>query len=245
MKHILFLAFLFSSFLVFSQDGQEWKEASKESQDYHEYRIKPTVPPYGLAKIKELIKQIKKSNAEEETEAISQKTYDALSLREKFTYNMIHAESYSQNCDAMPPIQNEQKKIFAYIADAFDEYEWSDRQTKFLTNNRDSVIAFMKESISRTKRVGVNFKQAILEINAREMIPFLIATYNITKKDHDILTIFLQLMKDNEYEAFLISGSYKKLYSEDSNYQAFLNFNAANESLIIKRATDFYNAGKN
>jgi hypothetical protein len=243
MKHIFLLVFLFSSISVFAQDGQEWKESSKESQAYHEYRVKPTVPPYGLAKIKGLIKQIKMD--EEEMEALNQKVYDALSLREKFTYHMIHAESYSQNCDAMPPIQNEQKKIFAYIPDAFDEYDWSDRQVKFLSSNRDSVIALMKESISRTKRVGVNFKQAIIEINAKEMIPFLIATYNITKKDHDILTLFLQLMKDNEYEAFLNSGSYKKLYSEDSNYQAFLNFNTANESLIIKRATDFYNAGKN
>ncbi len=80
---------------------------------------------------------------------------EELSFREKFTYHMIHAESYSQNCDAMPPIQNEQKKIFAYLPDAFDEYDWSDRQTAFLQKNRDSIIALITESMTRSKRIGV------------------------------------------------------------------------------------------
>ncbi len=51
-------------------------------------------------------------------------------------------------------------------------------------------------------------------------------------------------MKDNEYEPFLLSGSYKKLYAEDTSYQNYLNYSKANEELIIKRATDFYNADK-
>lgn len=242
MKHTLTLLFVFS-FLVSS--AQRVSSANKESQSYHDLRVKPTVPPYGLAKIKALIQKIK-SNEEEEMEALDKNIYESLSLREKFTYNMIHAESFSQNCDAMPPIKDEQKKIFAYIADAFDEHNWSERQTKFLSGNRDSVIALMRESIARTKRVGVNFKQAIIEINAKEMIPDLIAVYNANKtiKDLDLLTVMLQLMKDNEYEPFLLSGSYKKMYAEDASYQSFLNYNKANEDLIIKRATEFYNADK-
>ena len=242
MKHTLTLLFVFS-FLVSS--AQRVSSANKESQTYHDLRVKLTVPPYGLAKVKALIQKIK-SNEEEEMEALDKNIYESLSLREKFTYNMIHAESFSQNCDAMPPIKDEQKKIFAYIADAFDEHNWSERQTKFLSGNRDSVIALMRESIARTKRVGVNFKQAIIEINAKEMIPDLIAVYNANKtiKDLDLLTVMLQLMKDNEYEPFLLSGSYKKMYAEDASYQSYLNYNKANEDLIIKRATEFYNADK-
>lgn len=239
----LFFSFLvlFFSVSVMAQDDGVWRPASKESQVYHEYRVKLSVPPYGLAKVKGLITKIKVDD--EDNEALGKEVYNALSFREKFTYHMIHAESFSQNCDAMPPIQNEQKKIFAYIPDAFDEYAWSDRQSAFLKKNRDSVIALIKESVTRSKRVGVNFKHAIVEINAKEMIPFLIAMYNGTKKDLDILTVLMELMKDNEYAPFLQSPSYKKLYSDDSDYMSYLVYNKGNEELIIKRATDFYNAG--
>jgi len=241
MKLILsFLTIIFAITLSAQDDGV-WRPASKESQAYHEYRIKLSVPPYGLAKVKGLIAKIKVDD--EDNEALGKTVYEALSLREKFTYHMIHAESYSQNCDAMPPIQEEHKKVFAFLPDAFDEYAWSDRQSAFLKKNRDSVMALIKESAARSKRIGVNFKHAIVEINAKEMIPFLIAAFNDNKKDLDILTVLLQLMKDNEYEPFLQSASYKKLYSDESNYMSYLNFNKGNEDLIIKRAMDFYNAG--
>lgn len=242
MKLIVSILTLHISAILLAQGDGVWRPASKESQAYHEYRIRPTVPPYGLVKIKGLIKQIKVDDGD--NEALSQKDYDALNLREKFTYHMIHGESYSQNCDAMPPIQDEHKKIFAYIPEAFDEYAWSDRQSTFLKKNRDSVISLMKESITRSKRVGVNFKQAIIEINAIEMIPFLVDTYREIKKDLDLLTVMLQLMKENEYDPFINSGSYRKLYSEDSNYLSYLNFTKGNEELIIKRAIDFYNANR-
>src|SRR6185369_10495733 len=106
-----------------------YKEASPESQAYNEYRLYTATPPYGLQKIYGLIKKIKAD--EDGNEALAAKTYNSLSFREKITYNMIHPEEYSQNCDAMPPIQDEQKKIFAQLPDAFGEIDWSDRQRKF------------------------------------------------------------------------------------------------------------------
>jgi hypothetical protein len=244
MRYTLILLFVFSFFVTSAQRGQK-PRVSLESRSYHDYRLKPTVPPYGLIKIEALIKKIK-YNEEEEIRAIDKATYESLSFREKFTYNMIHAESFSQNCAYIPPPKNEQTKIFAYLPDAFDEYQWSDRQATFLATNRDSIISLMEGSITRSKRIGVNFKHAILEINAKEMIPFLVRTYkgNTIMKDLDILTIFLQMMKENEYDPFITSGSYRKLYSDDSSYQSYLNYNKANEDLIIKRVMDFYNATK-
>jgi hypothetical protein len=100
----------------------------------------------------------------------------------------------------------------------------------------------MKEGISKTNRVGVNYKHVIIDLNAKEMIPFLVDTYNKTKKDHDILTLLMLLMKNNEFAPFLTSTSYKKLYAnEDASYGAYLTYSKANEDLIIKRATEFYN----
>ena len=234
-----FFAFLLGSFSLLSQEDGVWKEASKESQAYHHYRLKLTVPAYGLQKIKKQIALIKSD--EEDNKKLNTKFCQSLPLREQFTYHMIHAESYSQNCDAMPPVQDEQKKIFARLPDAFGEYSWSDDQIKFFSSHRDSVISLMRESIARTNRVGLNFKIAIAAINAKEMIPLLISTYMITKKDHDILTVLMLLMKEKKYDPFLGSASFKKLYGNEDNYQSYLSFNTANETLIIKRATDFYN----
>jgi hypothetical protein len=74
------------------------------------------------------------------------------------------------------------------------------------------------------------------------MIPLLIKTYNTDKKDHDILTVLMLLMKKNNYAEFINSPSFKKLYADDeSSYRAYLSLNSANEELIIKRASDFYN----
>jgi hypothetical protein len=75
----------------------------------------------------------------------------------------------------------------------------------------------------------------------KKMIPFLIKTYNIDKKDHDILTVLMLLMKENQYKPFLASQSFRKLYGEEASYQAHLELNKANEELILKRAMDFYN----
>lgn len=235
--HLLLVALLYSC--ISSAQEEVWKEASPESQAYHQYRIKETTPPYGLSKVKALITQIR--STDDEDLKLNNREYEALTLREKFTYHMIHAESFSQNCDAMPPIQDEQKKIFGYLPDAFDEYSWSERQINFLKKNKDSVLTLIKESVNRSKRIGANYKQAIVEMNAREMIPFLIKTYSSDKKDHDILTVFMLLMKNNNYKPFVASASFKKLYGEEAGYQAYLDFNKANEELIIKRVSEFYN----
>jgi hypothetical protein len=242
MKFFLFVL-LCCNLSVLAQETEAWATPSKESQAYTKLREKITVPPFGLTKIKNEIARIKSD--EDDNKKIPVKFYQSLSLREKFTYHMIHGETYSQNCDAMPPAQDAQKKIFAHLPDLFGEYSWSDTQLKFFIANRDSVLQLIKESASRSNHIGVNFKQAIIELNAREMIPFLISTYNSKKEDHDILTVLMLLMKDNQYPPFLASVSYKKLYGDENNYQAFLQFNPANEELIIKRATEYFNGSNN
>ncbi|MFX1707359.1 hypothetical protein PV783_25545 [Chitinophaga sp. CC14] len=240
-KIVAALLSVFAYSVCFSQEDGTWVEPSKESQAYHEYRLKISRPPDGLGKVLALIAKTG-DDEDENTSLPPKKEYMALSMREKLTYHLLHGESYSQNCDAMPPVPDEHKKIFAQLPDAFGEYSWSQRQQNFMKANRDSVIALMSASIQRSNRVGVNYKKAIIDINGREMIPLLISTYNRDHKDHDILTLLMILMKNNEYAPFLSSASYKKLYAdEETSYQAFLNFNTANEALIIERATAFYN----
>lgn len=145
----------------------------------------------------------------------------------------------------MPPIQDEQTKIFGYLPDVFNEFNWSERQTQFLKDNRDSVMAWIRESVSKNNRVGINFKLALFQINAKEMIPFLVKTYKLNRKDNDLLTVLMLLMKEEKYNAFAKSAIYKKLYGEESNYQDFILTTKANQESIIKWASDFYNGPKN
>lgn len=221
-----------------AQDNDHGKEASPESKAYHEYRMKMTTPPYGLDKVQQLIGE---SNTDSQN-GLYTKDYLALSLREKFTYHMIYPESYSQNCDPSFPEYNEEKKIFGYLQDIFGEQAWSGRQTDFFVQNRDSVMEIIKESANRSKRLGLNYKHAILEIDGVEMIPFLVEFYNRDHKDLDILTVLLNLMRYVKYPPFISSTSYAKLYGPNSASYPFLQYNKANEELIIKRAMDLFNS---
>ena len=205
MKFAFILLSFLISYSVLSQDNEP-KSTGKESEAYHEERMAITFPPYGYGKVNDLVNQIK-NEGEDGVEALNSKIYVKLSLREKFTYHMIHAESYSQNCDPILPVPDEHKKIFSYLPDAFGEHKWSARQKDFFNEYKDSVIAIMAESIRRTGKVGLNYKLVIVEINATTMIPLLIETYNkkAGQKDLDILTVFMLLLKENKNESFLKS----------------------------------------
>ena len=238
-----FILLLFVSYNCCAQYGDQWKEPSKESYAYHDARMVISEPPYSLKKIKALISKVTMvgEEGEPDNDRLAPSIYQVLTFREKYTYNMLHGDSYSQNCDGSLPVQDEHKKIFGQLPDVFGENSWSKRQLTFFRNNKDSVIQLLKENITSDGSIGLNYKHILVEVNAKELIPLIIETYNKTKKDHDILTVLLLLMRDNEYPELLSSQTYKKLYTGEEQYKAFLVFNTANEELIIKRATDFYN----
>lgn len=245
MKYLTLLLPIIGSCLhCLAQDDE--KRPGPQDKAYHEYRDYTTTPPYGLAKVKQLIKEktIHRDDpdADAGTDSLPERLYRSLSFREKFTYNMIYAESFAQNCDVNEAVVDEEKKIFGQLPSLFPEHAWGNRQEAFFKVNKDSVIALMTESIGRAKRVGLNYKYVIVDINATSMIPLLIDTYNLQKKDHDILTVLMLLMHNNKYPPFMESLSNKKLYETNEIYYGVsLTFNSANEALIIQRATDFYN----
>ncbi|MGE9315060.1 hypothetical protein ACLOAU_25640 [Niabella sp. CJ426] len=224
------------------------RPAYSQMDAYREFRAQISVPPYGLSKIKSLITSIKPQSDEDNSDMgisrLPQKDYEALSLREKFTYTMIHPEMYAQNCAIFVPQTNEDQKIFGYLISWMNEETWSDRQLQFLTKNRDSVMAIIKESVIRSRRMGVNYKDALVEINAWEMIPFLVSYYKENKKDKDILTTLMLLMKKGNYADFVKSKSYKNLYGVADNYESSMAFNKANEELTLQRAQAYYHSKK-
>lgn len=216
---------------------------NRTSIRYHESRQAMTAPSYSLPRVRALIRRIKEDS--EGNARLSSKSFNGLSLQEKFTYVMIHAEDSSQNCDVMPGIVHEERRIFAFTPAPFDDQAvWSKRQTAFLANNRARVIGLMRETIRAKGRVGSNFKRAILELNAVELIPHLVGVYNRTRADHDILTVVMILMKDGKYQPFLASSIHKRLFGENTSFQASLPASPANQRFVTDQAMRFYKSSR-
>lgn len=229
------ILFLFSISASFAQDLD---------YTYYNQRIRMTIPPYGLNKVQRLIKDVTYKPfdyGDAGISAITTQQYKGLSFPEKFTYTMIYPEVYSQNCDVYIPYKDEEKKIFAQLPSWGNESYWSERQLDFLREERDSVMELIKESTLRSKKMGVNYKEAIVVINGWEMIPFIIEYFKSNPKDKDALTVLFLLMKKGEYLDFMKSSSYHKLYGNEKNhYEGSIDYNAANEKLIFERAMGYY-----
>jgi len=238
-KPFIFSLLLAMPTITLAQDEVAWPEPSIESQNYTKYRATISKPPFGLAKVQALI-----SNLRNDEMALNAKKYQALSMREQFTYNMIYGEIDDQSCDAQPEILDEQKKIFSRLPDFFGDSGWGPRQLKFFVAHRDTVLKLIKESTLRSNHMGANYKQVIVDLKANAMIPFVIEVYRANPKDKDLLTVLLLLMSEGKYVPFLQSSGYKKLYGDENDYRTYLEFNVANEQLIISRAMAFYNASK-
>jgi hypothetical protein len=203
-----------------------------------------TTPPYGLEKVLALVKNIREvddSTSDGQISALSDSSYSSLTLDEKFTYNMINLEVYSQMCDILPERKDESARIYGELPNFSGEQDWSERQVAFFKNNRDSVQQLIKTLLDNNGEIGMNVLSVVVMINAKEMIPYLI---NLTHRsnNHYILTVLLLLMENNKFPEFMQSSSRHKLYdNNEKTYSAYLTYSKANEDLIIQRATHFYN----
>ena len=211
---------------------------SPATQRYFAFRRSITEPKYGLAKVKALIKKIKRDS--DDNYKISEKDFKKLTIKEKFTYVMLHAEDFSQNCDAMPPVPNEEKLIVSHPPDAFDEMSWSERQTAFLTDNRSTVLQLLRAEFKSRTHIGLNLKKCVLQINGTELVPELLASFQADKRDHDLLAVLMVLMVSNKYSPFVSSEIGKTLYGENSNYRTTIEASESNVKYILTSAADFY-----
>ncbi|MBO9592493.1 MAG: hypothetical protein J7599_06240 [Niabella sp.] len=201
-------------------------------------RMQTSTPSYGLSKIKGLIDlEQRKYGKSFAKSTLPTGTYDSLTLQEKFTYTMIHPERYAQNCSLIPSQRFEPDKIFGTLVTTLYEHTLSNRQVSFLKDNRDSVMTWITNSVNESKKMGVNYKNAITIIDGWEAIPFMINYYKAAKNDTDVLTTLMLLMKQGAFEAFLHTACYEQLYS---NYQSAIAYSPATEQFLLKTAMDYY-----
>lgn len=203
-----------------------------------------TIPSYGLIEVTQMVKNIRYCDSTDGMEyyaGLDKRIYDTLSVPLKFTYNMIYGEDYGQNCDGGPYQPDQETRIYGGFPCAFLENTWSDRQWSFFKNNKDTVIALMKQILDNTHHLGGNFKDVIVALRADVLIPEIIDAYRHHPYDHELLTVLMLLMERGKYPEFIQSSSHNKLYKGDAvNYSAYLIFNKANEDLIIQRAQRYY-----
>lgn len=229
---LFFLAL--STTIAHAQNDLQEKDVSPATRRYHENRNADTEPPFGLAKVKAAIKPL-------DDEKTASPLWPKMSVKERFTYCMLHGEVFDQNCEEMPWYVDEEKKVFAYPPPfEYGQAQWSARQRAFLRQSRGTVVGLLRRTIREKRSVGVNLKTVILELHANELIPDLVKVYERDHKDQDILSVLAVLMKDGKDKAFLASSTWHKLYGPNANYKSFVLANEANQKLMVQRAMAFY-----
>src|SRR3984957_17838607 len=179
-----------------------------------------------------------------QSKALDPSKYAALTLREKITYDLTHPESYSQMCAGLPSNDSGAWRIAGHLPSlAFGLRTWSKRQRDFFTDNRDSVLLLVKEAIGH-EGAGVDLLIVIVDLNARELTPLLIDTYNRYRSNHYILTALMILMSNNKYPEFIRSPQYAQLYDPPSRFTSsdYLPYTTKNIDFILQQATSFYHA---
>jgi len=234
--------------------GQEykdiaWDEPRSKDSAYYAMRERASTPPFGLKKVQGLVEQRLKNLPDEALvdydAGISRADFDKLSFEEMFTYTMIYPEIYSQACAERMFVFDPQSKIFGHLLFVYNGVFWSDRQLHFMKKNRKRVMDLITDQATRSNTLGLNYKTALIEIDAWDSIPFLVSFYQKNPKDKDILTTLLQLLKTSNFGAFEQSKIYNKLYGENTHSDSWVNFSRANEEYIIESAQALYKKRKN
>lgn len=235
LKPVL-LAFLLALFSC--AFAQEEEFGGPVSQAYDAYRRQIVEPPYSLTVVKRAIRKLK--SHDDDGLIMPPAQFNRMTFAQKFTFTMIHGEIFSQNCDGMPVYVNEEKKVFSYFPTPFGQMVWSEKQLAFMRKNRTRVIGMIRTVMNSRHRVGINFKGAIVELHAKELIPDMISIYRRDRKDHDILTVLMLLMNDAGYRPFTASPLFTKLYGDKASYQSFVMATRATQDEIIARGMAFY-----
>lgn len=221
-----------------------WNESRPKDSAYYAMREKVSIPPFGLKKVQGLVKQRLKDLPEgaltDYDGGISTTSFNKLSFEEKFTYTMIYPEIYSQACAEGMFFFDPQDKIFAHLRFVYNGVFWSERQLKFMKGNKKKIIELIIDQAKQGRGLGMNYKTALIEIDAWESIPFLVDFYQTRPIDKDILTTLLQLLKQGNLSAFEQSKIYNKLYGEATHHDSWIKFSRANETYIIESAEAYH-----
>ncbi|HYV90660.1 MAG TPA: hypothetical protein VE978_02715 [Chitinophagales bacterium] len=171
---------------------------------------------------------------------ISETDFKKLFVVEYLEYAVDHPEAYMQICSMFIREKYENEKIYANLPMKGEGFTMSKRQLQSLAGNRDSVIYYLNQCISRQEKVGEALKEIIILLTAYESIPDMMQILKSKKpRDNYLLTTMMLLMKNDNYDLFLKSNIYKELYAS-GKYKESIEFNLANQDAIAQLANSYY-----
>lgn len=131
---------------------------------------------------------------------LSESQFNSLSTKEALIYCLIYPEDFEQICAEPPSV--EPGKLYPYLSFDSDGEMMSDRQFKFIKDNRDEVLNLIVACIKESS-FSDDYYEIFYSLGAYEHIPFLIETYEEgAYTDNYILTLLINLMEKKEYEPF-------------------------------------------
>ena len=151
------------------------------------------------------------------------------------------AAETSPPAPSSPPSPAEDQ-LYGFLDINNDGLMMSDRQLMCLKTIRNYVMNSIKVDAELKGYLPLNYKSVIIDLNAVEMIPWLVDFFKrkTKEKDGDILTIFFNLMVVNKYPPFMKSISYQWLFVPSDRRPNSIIFNSANAKLTIERAMGLY-----
>ena len=173
-----------------------------------------------------------------------------LSPYERYLYCVAKPESFNQNCynpeddeegGGGYPVVDTKPQLHGYFP-MENEFSLSGRQLDLLAKDRTATFGFIKEDVRRFGILTTNQKEALVHLNAVELIPWLVDYFKNTTKqqDSDVLVLFFQLMRDNRYPPFMTSRTYAKVYGYGPDHTGFIYLNQPNIDLTIERAMGLF-----
>ena len=151
------------------------------------------------------------------------------------------AAETSPPAPSSPPSPAEDQ-LYGFLDINNDGLMMSDRQLMCLKTIRNYVMNSIKVDAELKGYLPLNYKSVIIDLNAVEMIPWLVDFFKrkTKEKDGDILTIFFNLMVVNKFPPFMKSISYQWLFVRSDRRPNSIIFNSANAKLTIERAMGLY-----
>ena len=233
----LFILFLQSLGTMAQEKDEPQKEFFRISGRGGE-RFRPTIPTFGYAKLERLVEEADTNKRSYTAAPIPAQVLNTLSQEEKFTWCMAFPESFMQICTLFH-YDSLAYKIFAHLPMVEMGTVMSARQRDFLKQERNLTIRLMRQSISDSVFIGLNYKEVIRDLLLVELIPEVISNYNRTK-DKDLLTLLIELMEKKQHQPWLSSSLRLELEQQSRlpRYKRAVPFTSNNAYHILKYATE-------
>lgn len=203
----------------------------------------PCVPPS-----EKLEAMLANKNSKDGSAKLTEEEFESLNFVEHFIHAFYHPESNTSSGSASSLPKDILQKIPAAQPRRGDGFTMSDRQRKALVNNRDKTIAMISQCIKISGQINTEFKRMITNLDAYEMIPWLIEVSRESKvKDPYLVTLLCELMSRG-YMPFIESDIYQQLYPEglpdfsEALYKRSIPFTKTNYEKILGLANGYYNS---